>query len=158
MEKAKVIIINPKDDKHDLQDGLINYLGEINGDTPHEILMTNYGIDVYGNNTMFGIISEGNYLPNVPVYFLTEEYGNVVFLNISNSKIGKQGLLYLPSDISEKQIEAINTVCKQLKGFDIEVNNNMRIEDGLVESESITFKADGIKDIYEKKGKSNIQK
>ncbi len=131
----KIIIINPLDEDYGLYDGNINYIGEINSDFSHGDLLTNYGVDIYGEDSIFGILSTGNYMVDVPVYFLTEGYENIVFLNVSRSKSGKIGLLYLPSNISDKQKESLNSLSLLLKDFKIEVNYNLRVDDGIVDSD-----------------------
>ena len=131
----KIIIINPSDEDYGLLDGNINYIGEVNNDFSHGDLLTSYGVDIYGEVSIFGILSIGNYLVDVPVYFLTEGYENIVFLNVSRPKSGKIGLLYLPSNISDKQKESLNSLSFILKDYRIEVNYNLRVDDGIVDSD-----------------------
>lgn len=141
----KVIVINPLDEENGLTDGDINYIGEIDSYFDHSELLINYGVDAYGEKTIFDIMSTGNYLVEYPVYFLTEEYDNIVFLNVSNSKTGKIGLLYLPSDISDKQRESLLSLSSVLKDFNIEVNYNLRLDDGIVDYDMHSEKGiDGI--------------
>ena len=80
----KVIVINPLDEENGLNDGDINYIGDAGSYFDHSELLINYGLGVYGEKTIFDIMSTGNYLVEYPVYFLTEEYDNIVFLNVSN--------------------------------------------------------------------------
>ena len=138
--ESKVIIINPSDEEYGLIDGEIKYLGEVNSDFFHEDLLINYGYEVYGEGSIFKVLHDGNYLVDIPVYFLTEQYDNVVFLNISSSKNGKAGLLYLPTDISEKQIQSLKKLSSVLKDYKIEVNYNMAYDDGLVDSDRRNMK------------------
>ena len=137
---SKVIIINPSDEAYGLLDGDVNYIGEVGSDFYHGDLLIDYGISVYGEDSIFGILASGNYLVDVPVYFLTEGNDNIVFLNVSNSKIGKMGLLYLPNNISDKQKESLNKLSSILSDFKVEVNYNLRLDDGMVESDRHTVK------------------
>ncbi|MBR3230089.1 MAG: hypothetical protein IKF91_04610 [Bacilli bacterium] len=137
---SKIIIINPSDETYGLLDGDVNYIGEVDSDFYHGDLLIDYGINVYGEDSIFGILASGNYLVDVPVYFLTEGNDNIVFLNVSNSKNGKMGLLYLPNNISDKQKDSLNKLSSILDDFKIEVNYNLRMDDGIVDSDRHTMK------------------
>ena len=139
---SKIIIINPDDADNNMIVGKINYVGDLNSDEIHGDLLTSYGLRAYGEDSIFGILSMGNYLTDVPVYFLCEGNDNVVFLNVSNSKIGKFGLLYLPQNISFKQKRAINSL--NFSGFEIEVNYNLRVDDGIVDSDRKRMNGDKV--------------
>ena len=141
---VKVIIINPDDSEYNTSDGYVNYL---NMPCIHTDIMIEYGVQKYGKDSIFGILRDGNYLPNVPAYFLSEEYGNIVLLNVSNSKFGKQALLYLPSTVSSSQVMSLNDLSKDMKGFSIEINYDISLNDGLVESSSCIIRCDGRSDI-----------
>lgn len=136
----KIIIINPFDEAYGLSDGDVKFIGKMDCDFSHGDLLTNYGIEIYGEDSIFGFLAEGNYLVDVPVYFLTEGNDNVVFLNVSNSKSGKMGLLYLPSNISNKQRESLGRLSELLKDYKVEVNYNLRVDDGIVDSDRHTIR------------------
>ena len=135
----KVIIINPLDEAYGLSDGEINFIGSMKSNISHGDLLTRYGVQIYGEDSIFGILSNGNFLVDVPVYFLTEGNDNIVFLNVSNSKVGKVGLLYLPSNISDKQRESLGRLSSLLKDYRVEVNYNLRVDDGVVDSDRHTM-------------------
>lgn len=135
----KVIIINPLDEAYGLSDGEINFIGSMKSNFSHGDLLTRYGVQIYGEDSIFGILSNGNFLVDVPVYFLTEGNDNIVFLNVSNSKVGKVGLLYLPSNISDKQRESLGRLSSLLKDYRVEVNYNLRVDDGVVDSDRHTM-------------------
>ena len=139
----KIIIINPFDEAYGLSDGDVKFIGKMDSDFSHGDLLTNYGIEIYGEDSIFGFLAEGNYLVDVPVYFLTEGNDNVVFLNVSNSKSGKMGLLYLPSNISNKQRESLGSLSELLKDYKVEVNYNLRVDDGIVDSDRHTIRGIG---------------
>ena len=80
----KVIVINPEDESYELTDGIINFLGSTH--KWHSEIMIDYGMEVYGKRSIFGILNQGEYLPIYPAFFLTEGEGNVVFLDISNAR------------------------------------------------------------------------
>lgn len=142
---SKIIIINPSDDNNGLSDGDVKFIGKFESDFSHGDLLTSYGVDTYGEDSIFGFLADGNFLVDVPAYFLAEGNDNVVFLNVSNSKSGKMGLLYLPSNISDKQKESLGKLSSLLNDFNIEVNYNLRVDDGVVDSDRHTIKGiDGI--------------
>ena len=151
IKDRKVVIINSDDRENNLTDGYLNLLGDVNEDISHSELMIQYGLKKYGTDSIFGILNDGYYLPVYPAFFLTESLGNVVFLNISNNKMGKQGLLYLPSNLSELQMDALNSLSKELKGFNIEVNNNLILDDGIVDCSQSYIVCDGKSNIIPKK-------
>lgn len=137
---SKIIIINPDDEAYGLVDGDVKFIGEIGSDYSHGDLLNSYGIETYGEDSIFSILASGNFLVDVPVYFLTEGNENIVFLNVSSSKIGKVGLLYLPTNISDKQEKALISLSNLLKDFKIEVNYNLRVDDGIVDSDRHTIR------------------
>ncbi|MBR2708394.1 MAG: hypothetical protein IKE90_03040 [Bacilli bacterium] len=138
--KNKIIIVTPSDEAYGLIDGDIKFLEDEDSYLSHSDILIKYGTDTYGMDSIFGILSIGNYLVDVPVYFLAEGNDNIVFLNVSNSKYGKLGLLYLPTNMSDKQKESLNSLSSLLKDFRVEVNYNLRIEDGFVDSDRHTMK------------------
>lgn len=134
MREAKIIIINPFDEDASLKDGHIHIIKD-EAYFCHGGLLIEYGMQIYGNDSIFGLLSRGDYSPDVPAYFLVAENDNVVFLNISSEKVGKRGLLFLPSELSFEQDESLNYVLEHLKDFSIIVNTNMRIEEGIIDYE-----------------------
>lgn len=130
-QEIKIVVINPFDEDASLEDGHTTYIrgGEY---FCHSDLLTEYGLQVYGENSIFDILSKGNYLPDVPVYFLVQENNNVVFLNVSSKKYGKRGLLFMPANPSFEQEDSLYNFLEGLDSFSITVNSNMRIEDGIV--------------------------
>ena len=125
----KIIVINPLDKDNDLIDGDVNYIGDFDSDFMHSDLLIDYGLKTYGEDSIFGILSNGYFLPDVPAYFLTEGYNNIVFLKISNSKVSNFALLYLPDSVSDKQAQSLNRLISSLKNYKIEVNYNLRVDD-----------------------------
>lgn len=131
----KIIVINPFDKENGLIDGDIKYIGDVDSDFIHSDLLIDYGLGVYGDDSIFGLLSNGNYLPDIPAYFLAVGYNNVVFLNVSDNRAGRLGLLYLPDNVSNEQKKSLNNLVSVLKNYRIEVNYNLRVDDGFVESD-----------------------
>ncbi len=150
LNNCKVVIINSNDENNNLTDGKINYLGYRDSDESHGDIMIDYGIRTYGDNSIYEILNEGFYLPIYPAFFLAEYDCNVVFLNVSSKQTGKLGILYLPSDISDEQVAALNSLSCNLKDFDIEVNRKLKLNDGLVDSNCTFIKGDNLSSIVSK--------
>lgn len=152
----KVIIISPEDKDNNLNGGQTVFLGKIEENISHSEIMINYDLKTYGDNSIFGILNQGYYLPIYPAFFLTEYQGNIVFLNISSRKSSKQGLLYLPNDLSDIQINVLNNLAKELKGFNIEINKNLFLDDGLVDGTQSYIVCDGADIISKKNSKKRL--
>lgn len=148
MDEYKISLIMPEDDEYGLKDGEILSFGEMNNDLYHVGLLLEYGLKIYGDDSVFGIIKECQ-MASVFSYFLAEYFGYVVFLNLHFDKYGKKGLLYLPSDISISQMDSVNKMYRNLKGFEIEVNSDLQFVDGFTYSDKNVYVSDGIHDIFE---------
>lgn len=146
--KNKIIIINPEDDENNLVDGDLTCIGEMNGENNHCDLLIDYGLKVYGKKSIFEILSQGNFLTDVPVFFLCEGNNNVVILNVSSPRIGKIALLYMPSEMSERQWKTLKKI--DLKDFEIEMNYNLRVDEGIVDSDRKIIKGDTINHYHSK--------
>ena len=133
-QDVKAAIINPYDEDALLAAGNIVYLKPDEDDENfwHSALLIEYGRRVYGDSSIFGVLSNGMYLDDVPVYFLVEEFGNVVFLDTSHKRYGKCGLLFLPSSLDFEQEEKLHDFLDGLRNYQITANYNMKLEDGIV--------------------------
>lgn len=159
IDDYKIIIINPEDVENKLEDGNMDYIGRIEDNYVHVDLLIDYGLKTYGEKSIFGILSD-KYTPDVPIYFLTMHYQNIVFLNIPGRFKSKRGLLYMPEIISKHQRKSLGRLFKQAKGYDIELNHSMRIVEGVVESETAETRAENEKmvDKYLKEFESSLKK
>ena len=129
--EVKIVIINPFDEDALLEDGQVSVI-KGGDDFLHSDALIKYGLETYGEGSIFNVLSRGNYLPDVPIYFLVEENDNVVFLNVSDKRYGIKGLLFVPSVISFEQEERLYDLFGGFNDLSITVNSNMRIEDGVV--------------------------
>ena len=85
----------------------------------------------------------------MPVYFLCM-FNNVVYLNVSSSRYGKRGILFLPDEISDKQKLALEKISKLLENINVDIIYNMRFDDGLVYTEEFdSNRGSSFKDILE---------
>ena len=90
--------------------------------------------------------------PTVAAYFLVER-GYVVFLNSTDftekylKKYGKNGILFLPNTITDKQLLKLKYLLVQLSDYDILVNTDLRVVDGFLDSRTLTNIDGGKKDV-----------
>lgn len=149
----KVTLITPEDEEYNQIDGQIISFGKIEKYSFHSFILLEYGKEVYGEDSIFKILEECQ-MSSVFAFFLTEYYDTVVFLNLCGHCHSKCGLLYLPSDLSDKQKKSINELIKNLKGYQIEVNQDLKLIDGFVESEKVNIKSDGTLELFKEKKKT----
>lgn len=144
---SKITLITPDDDGNNLKEGDIISFGKLTDDNYHAILLYEYGIKTYGKNSIFELLKEC-YMPNVFAYFLTQYYDSVVLLNTSERKRGRGGLLYLPEELSQNQKKSVNKVIKQLNGYILEINRDLKYVDGFVESDRYKITSDGEIEVF----------
>ncbi len=137
IDDYKAIIINGVNDKGDI-DGNIDFIGNIDDYDFHVDCLIDYGIEKYPDSQIFKVIPN-NCEPNVPVYFLCM-FNNVVYLNVSSSRYGKRGILFLPDEISDKQKLALEKISELLANINVDIVYNMRFDDGLVYTEEFDSK------------------
>ena len=69
--------------------------------------------------------------------------GNIVFFNTTATtekefkKYGKTGQFMMPDTITEEQNEALNRFCKQIEDYDILINYDITLENGLLDSKTL---------------------
>ena len=118
---------------------------ELYGDTSLDYMHTRYLLDYVNEN-----------YPEVPIfkqltirhqreliaYFLVK-MGNIVFFNTTATtekefkKYGKTGQFMMPDTITEEQNEALNRFCKQIEDYDILINYDITLENGLLDSKTL---------------------
>ena len=110
-------------------DGDISYLGyQVNYDYHAECLI-DYAKNKYPNISGFENIdymSESNLL----LYYLSL-LNNVIFTNVSVDD-EKRGMLYLPREISEKQVGILLDFMKLVVEFKVPIDYNLSLIDGVV--------------------------
>ena len=138
MEKAtdyKVIVINPEDEEYGLEAGKINYLGKITSNYYHYDVLMEYGETIYGENSFYAHNKTKDYLVQAPVLFLNKS-NNIVLLHIPGKRRQENVLLYLPDELCPEQLKSLTTVIEQLKNCNFEINCNLRVENGFLESDT----------------------
>ena len=108
-------------------DGDINYLGYLFNYSYHAQCLIDYAIKKYPNINGF---KELDYMedPNAPIYYLSL-LNNIVFTNVSSDD-EKRGVLYLPKEISEKQLDMLYGFASTVSNFDISIVYDMYRIDG----------------------------
>lgn len=103
-------------------DGKINYLGYLFNYSYHAQCLIDYATKKYSNIEGFNDL---NYMedPNAPIYYLSL-LNNIIFTNVSSDN-EKRGVLYLPKEISKKQLEALYEFALSVLDFDISVVYDM---------------------------------
>ena len=126
----KVIIISGNNDKYGDIDGEVHYVGPINQYDFHIDCLLAYADKKYPNVPIFKKITS-RCEPNVPIYFLTC-LNNVVYINISDNRIGNYGMLFLPDEISQKQENEIYNLANKIENAHVDIIYDMDFDDGLV--------------------------
>lgn len=90
--------------------------GRVGTADKHGDILREYGILVYGDNSVFSLMDEDSSLVLVEYYLGL--YGNVIFYNLSDDF----GMLCVLGDINEKQRRALDRLFEQLSGYTVECN------------------------------------
>lgn len=125
MEDYMIAIINGNLD----DDGNINYLGYLFNYSYHAQCLIDYASKKYPAITGFQNL---NYMddPNSPIYYLSL-LNNAIFTNVSVDD-EKRGMLYLPKELSEKQIQTLYAFAETILDFDVCIVYDMELIDGVV--------------------------
>ena len=76
-------------------------------------------------------IENGEYTLPVYIWFLTK-YKNIIYQNLE-----KEGFIFLPNNITKKQLENLNKMSKQLENKKITIGYNIKLnKDGIIEIDS----------------------
>lgn len=110
----------------------IAYRGNILDGSRHQEVMREYGVEVYGDDSIFGIIDDETRF-SVAEYFLAE-YQNILFYNLSGDDY-EFGILYVLDNISDVQLRIVNDFLDSLEGFTVEFDSYVTIDDKLYMNE-----------------------
>lgn len=137
INEYKAIIINGTNDKSNDIDGHVDFVGPIGECDYHVDCLLEYARDKYPDVSIFQRITD-RCEPDVPIFFLTW-LNNVVYINISGNRVGKYGMLFLPDEISEKQLKLIYELAKQIPKAHVDIVYDMDFDDGFVESKEFNY-------------------
>ena len=133
----KAVIINGVNNKGDI-DGNIDYVGDLDEYGFHIDALIEYALEKYPDVQVFSKIPS-NCEFDVPIFFLTW-LNNIVYVNVSDVKHGKKGIVFFPDEVSLKQKDALYDFAKGLSNVNITVIYNMDFDDGLVFSHEFDCK------------------
>jgi len=107
----------------------VTYRGDLRGDDLHEHIMMKYGIEKYGNSSIFGVFEkELNF--KLAEYYLAS-YGNILFYNLSGDD-NKFGIFYVLNNIDEKQLKLVFDFLDTLEGFTVELDGFLEFDGELI--------------------------
>ena len=132
IDDYKALIINGINDKGDT-DGNIDYVGNLDDYGFHVDALLDYALKKYPDVQIFQKIPN-NCEFDVPIFFLTW-LNNIVYINVSDSRHGKKGIIFFPDEISVKQKEVLNEMAHKLSNVNVTVIYDMDFDEGLVYSQ-----------------------
>lgn len=133
----KAVVINGVNNKGDI-DGNIDYVGNLDEYGFHVDALIEYAINKYPDVSVFSQIPN-NCEFDVPIFFLIW-LNNIVYVNVSDVRHGKKGIVFFPDEISLKQKEALYNFARGLSNVNITVIYDMDFDDGLVYSHEFDCK------------------
>ncbi len=71
-------------------------------------------------------------------YFLSKVMGHVVFVNTTKDieNYGYSGMVFMPSQLTEEQTTLLKSFVEELTSFQILINYDMELNDGIIETKS----------------------
>lgn len=110
-------------------DGDISFLGHGFNYNYHAECLIDYALHKYPNISGFEKIDYMNE-PNLPLYYLSI-LNNIIFTNISVDD-EKRGMLYLPREISDKQLQTLLKFMDSISDFKTTIVRELLLIDGTV--------------------------
>jgi len=107
--KKRLMVFCGEDDiENNLEDGKVFGMGDVDDDQSHLEWMLEYAKEHYSDVPVFDKINKQSPIA-VIIYIYTHILGNALFLNWSINDT-KEGVVCLPSNISDKQRKSLNEV------------------------------------------------
>ena len=128
-------------DEENYSDGQVVMFGDIKSDDLHIANLLEVANTYFPNDPILSRLTI-HHSPEVVAYFIST-MGNIVFLNLTKyngnnvSRHGKSGLLMLPDEVTEKQIETLKELGKDLEAYDLIIKTNLKLNEGLLESKTL---------------------
>ena len=142
MEHYKITFIHGDQfENKGLFDGLIENYGIYGEDSLHIANLTEYANKMFPEYSVFKQ-STIRHQPEVASYLFTQ-LGIIVFLNMTRydeknlQKYGKMGTFLLPDELTKKQEESLKEFAKTISDFDVSLNYDLFIDNGLLDSKMI---------------------
>lgn len=142
MDNYKMAFIYGTDEPNKkISNGKIQYYGDVSEDYIHTKYLLDYIKEYYPEIPIFKQLNI-RHQRELIAYFLVK-MGHIVFFNTTPTtekefqKYGKTGQFMMPDTITEEQNNALNEFCKEIKDYDILINYDITLEDGLLDSKTI---------------------
>ncbi len=146
IDEYKIVIISGDDAKRGRNDGNLEYYGKIDDGAGHAFYLVQYIKENYSDLKLLNSLKTTRH--PITISSLLAMHGNILFLNVTDykecnlRKYGKIGMLFMPDNVSDKMRESLDNFCKEINEFDVEMNYNLRLIDGMIDAD--TFRTMGI--------------
>lgn len=133
-------------DKQDANifDGGIKKIGDMKDGYFHSTTLLNFAKEYYSDVGMFKKLTN-KHAPEAISYFYTHLFNHAVFLNATKynedgslGKHGKQGIILLPKNLTEKQKNTLMEFFKEIEDFNIRILYNLSIDFGILDGSEIS--------------------
>lgn len=139
MDDYKIAVIYGKDDQEkNIKDGMIEAFGDIHDqDLLHIDCILEHARKKYPEVAVFKQLTD-RHSPEAVAYFYTQ-LGNAVFFNSTKEpeKYGYSGVLMLPDDLTDNQIQSLQNLSKKISKYIISISYDFKVEDGIIECQEI---------------------
>ncbi len=139
MDSYKLAIIYSEDNNmKNIKDGQLKMLGDAyDSEELHIKCLLDLAKEIYPEVDIFRKITY-RHTPEIASYFFTL-LDNIVFLNTTKNmeKYGKTGMLMMPKNLSEKQIDTLISFTENLKDYSISICYDLELIDGILESKEL---------------------
>lgn len=140
MDKYKIAFIyGVTDEQRKTEDGELKFYGENIEDSFHSVYLVEFIQEKYPDFKMFQKLNY-KHQPEMIAYLLSRVCHHIVFLNTTKDveKYGKTGTFIMPKDISEKQWETLFLFCDSIPDYQVTINYDIVLVDGLLDSKSLS--------------------
>lgn len=141
IDKYKISLIYGQDDvNHNMKDGKIDCFGNMKD--MDEMHIINY-IDVikkhFSDVKLLGKIT-WHHSPEVPAFFFSKLFNICSFMNTTKDikRHGKTGVFVMPDELTERQIQSLLLLTKNIEDFKIQICYNLELNEGIIESKIIS--------------------
>lgn len=144
MDDKKIAFIfgNTKEEKG-IYEGEIDRIGNIKDGTFHSTCLIEYGKEKYPEVSIFQKLTN-RHMPEAISYFFINSFNHAIFLNTTKylddgriGKHGKQGLLLLPNQLTEKQKEGIEKFLDEVHDYSVSILYDLNIDAGVIDGSEI---------------------
>ena len=133
MDDYKIAVIYGKDDpEKNIKDGMIEAFGDIHDqDLLHIDCILEHARKRYPEVAIFKQLTD-RHRPEVVACIYTL-LGNVVFFNTTKDikKYGRTGLLMLPDELTDNQIQSLQELTKKIHKYNITISYELNFEEGV---------------------------